>query len=65
MSTGNEITEAVRHLAPEQRQELLVRLEPVLFSGAKDKTPSYLSDEFTKRLAAHFRRAKQAALSSS
>jgi hypothetical protein len=69
VSTIAEIVEAVRHLPPEQKRELLLRLEPVLFGGSAgdsgDKTTEYLSDDFTKRLAAHFHKAKQAALGSS
>jgi len=66
VSTVAEIVEAVKHLPPEERHELMLRLEPVLFGGSESsgsgKTAEYLSDDFTKRLAAHFHKAKQAAL---
>ena len=64
MSTGAEIVEAVSHLSPEQKRELLVQLEPLFGPTleSEDRTGEYLSDDFTQRLAAHFHRAKQAAL---
>jgi hypothetical protein len=67
VSTVAEIVEAVRHLPPEQKRELLLQLEPVLlgsFEQPGDKAAKYLSDDFTGRLVAHFHRAKQAALTS-
>ena len=67
MSTVAEIVEAVRHLPPEQRRELLVQLEPVLFESSSPGAPAsldYFSAEFTARLRQHFHRAKQAALAS-
>ncbi len=69
MSTVNEIIEAVRVLSPEQKRELVLQLEPVLFeSGAEANATNlhdYFSPEFTARLVEHFHRAKRAALSRS
>jgi hypothetical protein len=64
VSTVAEIVEAVSHLSPEQKRELLVQLEP-LFGPPLERehrTGENLSDDFTQCLAAHFHRAKQAAL---
>lgn len=69
MSTVNQIIEAVRELSPEQKRELVLQLEPVLFgSGTPVDAASphdYFSPEFTARLVEHFHRAKRAALSRS
>jgi hypothetical protein len=71
MSTVAEIVEAVQQLTPEQKRELLVRLEPVLLApftneaGAGAGDTYYRSAEFTTRLVEHFYRAKCAALSRS
>ncbi len=71
MSTIAEIVGAVQQLTPEQKRELLVRLEPVLLApftneaGAGAADPYYRSAEFTTRLVEHFYRAKRAALSRS
>jgi hypothetical protein len=65
MSTVAEIVEAVRQLPHEQRRELLVQLEPVLFESlSQSSTANYFSANFTARLVEHFHRAKQAALAS-
>ena len=71
MSTVAEIVNAVQQLTPEQKRELLVRLEPVLLApftndaGAAAGVTDYRSAEFTARLVEHFYRAKRAALSQS
>ena len=69
MSTVNEIIEAVRELSPEQKRQLVLQLEAVLFeSGTHVDTASphdYFSPEFTARLIEHFHRAKRAAISRS
>jgi hypothetical protein len=69
MSTVSEIIEAVRELSPEQKLELVIQLESVVFvPEAKDgmaTSPDYLSPEFTARLVEHFHRAKRAALNQS
>lgn len=65
MSTVAEIVEAVRQLPPEQRRELLVQLDPVLFEPLSPGAPAskdYFSADFTARLLQHFHRAKKAAL---
>ena len=68
MSTVAEILEAVRHLAPQEKQELVEQLESVLIepggerSARESQRQDYCSPEFTARLIEHFHRAKRAAL---
>ncbi len=64
MSTVGEIVEAVKHLSPTQKQELLVELESVFSEPVAEgaTTADYLSAEFTTRMVEHFHRAKRAAL---
>jgi len=69
MSTVAEILEAVRHLAPQEKQELVEQLESVLVGPGKERLASerqdYFSPEFRARLIEHFHRAKRAALGQS
>jgi hypothetical protein len=66
MSTVAEIVEAVKRLPPEQKLELVQKLDSVLFEpagdGGKLSASDYRSSEFTKRLVEHFHRAKRTAL---
>ena len=66
MSTVAEIVEAVKQLPPEQKRDLLLRLEPVLFGSkagrSEEPGAEYLSADFTKRLTKHIHEAKRAAL---
>jgi hypothetical protein len=69
MSTVAEILEAVRHLEPQQKQELVEQLESVLIEPGAERpargSQDYGSPEFTARLIEHFHRAKRAALGQS
>lgn len=69
MSTVAEILEAVRHLAPQQKQELVEQLESALVEPcagrAARESQDYFSPEFRARLLEHFHRAKRAALGQS
>jgi len=66
MITVVEIVEAVAHLSPEQKLELLRKLDGVLFEADGQsqaaRAEDYLSPSFTARLIEHFHRAKRAAL---
>ncbi len=66
MSTVSEIIEAVKQLRPEEKRDLLLRLEPVLLGSDAARTEEanadYLSADFTRRLAEHLHKAKRAAL---
>ena len=66
MSSVAEIVEAVAQLSPEQKVELLRKLDGVLFEAEDQsqfgRAQDYLSPEFTSRLIEHFHRAKRAAL---
>jgi hypothetical protein len=66
MSTVAEIIEAVRHLAPQQKRELVEQLESALLEPGAERpareSQDYCSPEFTARLLDHFHRAKRAAL---
>jgi hypothetical protein len=66
MCTVAEILEAVRHLAPLQKKELVGQLESALVESATESPAhgieDYTSPQFTARLVEHFHRAKRVAL---